>query len=92
MFTLEVLGQRRQLRKRHLEAARDPSHVAPGGIDATRLDVGDPGRMDLRMQAQRLLTELDLGPQLADREAEAYLRVVTAGHLLEGMRLLPPRP
>ena len=91
-FQLEGLGQSGQLSQGDFKPARDPPHVPPGRVDATRLDVGNPGRVDLRPQAELLLAEVDLSPKLPDCPAEANLWIFATRHLWEGMRLPPPRP
>src|SRR5690349_15573599 len=78
---LEILGEGGQLRQRHPQTLGDPPHVAPGRIDASRLHVRDPGRMDVSCQPECFLAQLPLAAELPNGLGEADLRVVGARHL-----------
>lgn len=76
----QALRQQHDRRERHLEDGCDAPDRAPGRICPPRLDVGDPGRVDLGQVPEFFLAEATLGPQATNRPPKSRLRFFARCH------------
>jgi hypothetical protein len=75
-----MLGHVGQLAKWDIETVGDAADISPRRVDAAGLDVGYPGRVNIRPLAKRVLAHVDLKAEGADGLSKARLGIIAAGH------------